>query len=108
LATASRRSKASSINPATALKNIIFSNQVFPFVLTFFVLGLLFVLFRMKGVELDYKITSVNKDIERVTLDNKELKAKKARLLSVNRLRKMASKYGLKQPRQKQIIVLPD
>jgi cell division protein FtsL len=108
LATASRRSKSSNINPATALKNFIFSNQVFPFVLTFFILGLLFVLFRMKGVELDYKITSVNKDIDRVTLDNKELKAKKARLLSVKRLRKMASKYGLDQPRQKQIIVLPE
>ena len=108
MATASRRSKSKNINPATALKDIIFSNQVFPFVLTFFVLGLLFVLFRMKGVELDYKITSVNKDIERVTLDNKELKAKKARLLSVKRLRKMAGKYGLKQPRQNQNIVLPD
>lgn len=62
----------------------------------------------MKGVELDYKITSVNKDIEKVVLDNKELKAKKARLLSVKRLRTLASKYDLKQPKQKQIIVLPD
>lgn len=91
----------------SSFKEIIFSNQVFPFVLTFFIIALLFVLFRMKGVELDYKITSVNKDIERVTLDNKELKAKKARLLSVKRLRKMAVKYGLKRPRQKQIIILP-
>lgn len=62
----------------------------------------------MKGVELDYKITSVNKDIEKVVLDNKELKARKARLLSVKRLRKMASKYQLRQPKQNQIIVLPD
>jgi hypothetical protein len=62
----------------------------------------------MKGVELDYKITAVNKDIEKVVLDNKELKAKKARLLSVKRLRKLASKYDLKQPKQKQIIVLPE
>ena len=109
MATAARRSKSSkSVNPVAYVKQIVFSNQVFPFVLTFFILGLLFVLFRMKGVELDYKITSVNKDIERVTLDNKELKARKARLLSVKRLRKMANKYGLKQPRQKQIIVLPD
>ncbi len=95
------------MTPFKGLKTFIFSNQVFPFVLTFFVLGLLFVLFRMKGVELDYKITSVNKDIQRVTLDNKELKAKKARLLSVKRLRKMANKYDLKQPKQNQIIVLP-
>lgn len=106
MATSVRRKK--SISPLQSLKHFIFSNQVFPFVLTFFVLGLLFVLFRMKGVELDYKITSVNKDIEKVVLDNKELKAKKARLLSVKRLRKLASKYDLKQPKQKQIIVLPD
>jgi cell division protein FtsL len=106
LATTARRSK--NINPLQTIKHTLFSNQVFPFVLTFFVLGLLFVLFRMKGVELAYKVTSVNKDIEKVLLDNKELKAKKARLLSVKRLRKMASKYELKQPKQKQIIVLPE
>lgn len=106
MATTARRNK--SISPIQTLKHFIFSNQVFPFVLTFFILGLLFVLFRMKGVELDYKITAVNKDIEKVQLDNKELKAKKARLLSVKRLRTMASKYELSQPKQKQIIVLPD
>ena len=105
MATTARRVRK--VAPLTAIKNTIFSNQVFPFVLTFFVLGLLFVLFRMKGVELDYKITSVNKDIQRVTLDNKELKAKKARLLSVKRLRRMANKFDLKQPKQRQIIVLP-
>ena len=62
----------------------------------------------MKGVELDYKITSMNKDIDKVSLDNKELKAKKARLLSVKRLTKMAVKYQLRQPKQDQIIVLPE
>lgn len=91
-----------------SLKGFLFSNNVFPFVLTFFIMGLLFVLFRMKGVELDYKISSVNKDIEKVILNNKELKAKKAKLLSVKRLRKLAAKYQLKQPKQKQIIVLPE
>ena len=106
MATAVRRSKKTDLSGQ--IKGFLFSNQVFPFVLTFFVLGLLFVLFRMKGVELDYKITSVNKDIDEVTLDNKELKAKKARLLSVKRLRRLAKKYDLKQPRQTQIIVLQD
>lgn len=91
-----------------SFKGFLFSNNVFPFVLTFFIMGLLFVLFRMKGVELDYKISSVNKDIEKVILNNKELKAKKAKLLSVKRLRKLAAKYQLKQPKQKQIIVLPE
>lgn len=91
-----------------SFKGFLFSNNVFPFVLTFFIMGLLFVLFRMKGVELDYKISSVNKDIEKVIVNNKELKAKKAKLLSVKRLRKLAAKYQLKQPKQKQIIVLPE
>lgn len=106
MAVSVRRSKNASFYQS--FKNTLFSNQVFPFVLTFFILGLLFVLFRMKGVELDYKITGVNKDIEKVVLDNKELKAKKARLLSVKRLRRMASKYSLRQPKQNQIIVLPE
>jgi hypothetical protein len=84
------------------------SNQVFPFVLMFFVIGFSFVLFRMKGVDLDYKIAGLRKDIEYTTQESKELKAKKARLLSVKRLRKLASKYGLAQPKQKQIIVIKD
>ena len=40
---------------------------------------ILFVLFRMKNVEMDYKITNTNREIEKVLLDNKELKAKKDR-----------------------------
>lgn len=90
------------------IKNIIFSNQVFPFVLTFAVLGVLFVLFRMKGIEIDYKVSSLNKDIDRTLLVNKELKAKKAKLMSVNKLRKLASEHDLSQPKQKQIIVIPN
>ncbi|MDC1173871.1 hypothetical protein OAT67_00615 [Bacteriovoracaceae bacterium] len=89
------------------LKNLIFSSQVFPFILTFSVMGILFVLFRMKGVEINYKIASFNKDIDKIALENKELKAKKARLLSIKRLRGMAKSYELKQPKRKQIIVIP-
>jgi hypothetical protein len=90
------------------MKIFLMSNQVFPFVLMFFVIGFSFVLFRMKGVDLDYKIAGLRKDIEYTTQESKELKAKKARLLSVKRLRKLASKYGLAQPKQKQIIVIKD
>ena len=69
-------------------------------------MGILFVLFRMKSIEMDYKISSMNKDIEKVVLENKELGAVKAKLLSVRNLKKMAKKYDLKQPKQKQIIVI--
>lgn len=89
------------------LKSAIFSSRGFPLILTFATLGILFVLFRMKGIEMDYQISDVNKDIETVTIENKEIKAKKARLLSVNKLNELADKYDLKQPDQDQIIVVP-
>ena len=90
------------------LKGFIFSSQGFPLLLMFSVLGVLFVLFRMKSVELDYKITEVNKKISKERLEQKELGAKKAGLLSINNLRKLAKRYNLKQPTQAQIIVIPD
>jgi len=89
------------------IKKVLFSSQGFPIMLTLSVLGVLFVLFRMKAVETNYKITSMNKDIEKVALESKELKAKKARLLSIKALNKMAKKYKLSQPKDKQIIVIP-
>lgn len=90
------------------LKGFIFSSQGFPLLLMFSVISVLFVLFRMKSVELDYKITEVNKQISKARLGQKELGAKKAGLLSVNNLRKLAKRYKLKQPAQAQIIVIPD
>ena len=88
-------------------KKVFLSSQGMPIMLTLSVLGILFVLFRMKGIELNYKITNVNKDIEKVALESKELKAKKARLLSVKNLRTMAKKYDLRQPKQSQVMVIP-
>ena len=101
---ATRRKKS---QLSTKARELIFSSNVFPFILTFALLGILFVLFRMKGIEIDYKISAINKDIEKVHLETKELKAKKAKLMSVKRLRGMADKYGLQRPKQKQIIVIP-
>jgi hypothetical protein len=89
------------------LKDILFSTKGLPFFLTFTTLAVLFVLIRMKNVEKDYQIAKTNKDIEKVLLDNKELKAKKARMLSSDKLRKLASIHHLEQPKQDQIIVIP-
>lgn len=89
------------------LRSAIFSSRGFPLILTFTTLSILFVLFRMKGIEMDYQISDVNQNIEVVTIENKELKARKARLLSVNKLNELADKYNLKQPDQDQIIVVP-
>jgi cell division protein FtsL len=92
---------------AKKIKNIIFSSQGFPIFLSFTTLAILFVLFRMKNIEMDYTITKTNREIEKVVLDNKELKAKKARMLSADKLRKLASAHHLDQPSQDQIIVIP-
>ncbi|RPJ74586.1 MAG: hypothetical protein EHM20_10370 [Alphaproteobacteria bacterium] len=89
------------------VKEIIFSSQGLPIFLSFTTLAILFVLFRMKNVEMDYKISKSNRDLEKVLMDNKELKAKNARLLSTERLRRLASAHNLDQPKQDQIIVIP-
>ncbi len=88
-------------------KNILFSSQGFPIFLTCTIIALLFVLFRMKGVELDYEVANLKKTVELVGLENKKLKAKRARLLSTKNLRNLAKKYDLYQPKQSQIIVIP-
>lgn len=97
----------SSFNLKQKVADILFSSRGFPLFLSFSFLAILFVLFRMKNVEIDYKITKANKDIDKVSMDNKELKAKKARLLSSDKLRKLASVHHLDQPKQDQIIVIP-
>ena len=62
-------------NVGSKVRDVIFSSQGLPIFLSFTTLAILFVLFRMKNVEMDYKISKSNRDIEKVLLDNKELKA---------------------------------
>ena len=82
------------------------SSQVLPIILALFTISILFVLFRMKGIELDYQISSVSKKIDGVSLANKELKAKRAKLLSTKKLHRLAKKYNLAPPTQEQIIII--
>lgn len=65
-----------------------------------------FVFSRMRGVELQYKVNKIVKKIDMETHKNKQLKAKKADLLSVKNLKKISKKFNLKEPSQKQIIVI--
>ena len=91
----------------SGMGRVFFNSNVFPLILVFAFLGILFVCFAWNGLEIEYKITSVDKDIAKSNLENRELKAKKAKLLSARRLRHFAKKYELQQPKQKQIIVVP-
>ena len=67
---------------------VFFKPQVFPICLFLMVIGVLFVLFRMKSVELDYKVSEVNKKIRKNEVENKKLEASKAKLLSIKNLRR--------------------
>lgn len=89
------------------IKKTFFSSQGFSLFLTLTILGIMFVLFRMKNLELDYNMSSIKKSIDKVTLENKELRAVRASLLSTDRLRKMAKKHSFQQPKQEQIIIIP-
>lgn len=104
---ASGKKSADKVQIGTKVKEVIFSSQGLPIFLSFTTLAILFVLFRMKNVEMDYKISKSNRDIEKVLLDNKELKAKNARMLSTEKLRRLAAAHNLDQPKQDQIIVIP-
>ena len=84
-----------------------FGPGVFPLVLVFALLGILFVLFRMNTVEIDYRMATLKRDVERAVADNKELRAVRARMLSVGRLRALAKRHGLRRPGQAQIIIVP-
>lgn len=97
-------------------RNIKFNNRLFeflfnpralPFTLTFTILAVLFVAFRMKGIEQAYLMNNIQADIGKAEIRNKELKAQRAREMSVPRLREFASKYDLKEPGPEQIILIP-
>lgn len=89
-------------------KSIVFSSQMFPLLLALLVISIFFVLFRMKGVELNYKILDAKHALDKIKYESKSLKAQKARLLSSENLKKMATKHDLHQPTTRQIIVIPE
>lgn len=104
---AKRKPKKKESAISSFLSKHILTSQTFPLILVLSVIGILFVLIRMKGVEQDYKYTDISKKLRIEKIENKELKAKRAKLLSVKRLEGFAKKYNLKQPNDKHIIVIP-
>lgn len=89
------------------LLEFLFNPSALPFTLTFTTLAILFVGFRMKGIEQAYQLNNIENDINKAIIRNKELKAQRAREMSVPRLREFAAKYDLKEPGPEQIILIP-
>ena len=78
-----------------------------PLIFVVSILGIMFVLIRMKGVEQDYKYNELAKRLKVQKIQNKELKAKLARELSVKKLKAYAKKFKLNEPDEKRVIIIP-
>ena len=85
----------------------LFSPSVLPFTLTFSCMAVLFVTIRMKSIEQAYQLNGLNQLIDKAVVQNKELKAERARMLSVKNLHALAEKFNLKEPGPEQIILIP-
>jgi hypothetical protein len=84
-----------------------FNPRALPYTVTFITLAVLFVGFRMKGIEQAYELNNLQSSIEKAIIKNKELKAHRAREMSVPKLREFAVRYDLKEPGPEQIIFIP-
>lgn len=99
--------KKTGIKFNSRLLEFLFNPQALPFTLTFTTLAVLFVGFRMRGIEQAYTLNNIEQEIYKATIRNKELKAHRAKEMSVPRLREFAVKYDLKEPGPEQIILIP-
>lgn len=89
------------------INKYILTSQTMPLIFVLSTIGILFVLIRMKGIEQDYKFNEVAKRIKIERLENKELKAQRARMLSIKKLKAFSKKFNLKEPDEKHIIIIP-
>ena len=101
------RKKGSGLKFNNRLMDFLFNPQALPFTLTFTTLAVLFVAFRMKGIEQAYSLNTINGNMQKAIINNKELKAQRAREMSVPKLREYAAQYGLQEPGPEQIILIP-
>lgn len=101
------RNKKNQVLKDNKVIQILFSPTVLPFTLTFSCMAVLFVTIRMKSIEQAYSLNTVDQMIDKAVVQNKELKAQRARMLSVQRLHEYADKFNLKEPGPEQIILIP-
>lgn len=86
---------------------LFFSSRTLPLFLSLATLAILFVVFRMKSVEMNYKIGDLNRLVDEVSLENKELKAQRAQLLSIRNLKELAERHKFSRPDESRIILIP-
>jgi hypothetical protein len=89
------------------IKESLVNSQTLPLIFVVSVIGIMFVLIRMKGIEQDYKFNDIQKRVSIQQIQNKELKAKRARQLSMKKLKAYAKKFNLSEPDEKRIIIIP-
>ena len=82
--------------------------KIFIGIFVFGIIGFFHVYLRMQCVDEDYALNDMRGKLKKSNLINKELKANKAKLLSVKNLRSYAKRYKLKVPEREQIIVIQD
>jgi cell division protein FtsL len=89
------------------IKESLVNSQTLPLIFVVSVIGIMFVLIRMKGIEQDYQFNDIEKRVSIQQVQNKELKAKRARQLSMKKLKAYAKKFDLSEPDEKRIIIIP-
>ncbi len=89
------------------LINHVFKSGLFPLFSVLFVLCILLVFVRMKGVDQNLRYGKLVRKIEDQKIYKKELKLEEAKLMSVKNLQRLAKKHKLTRPKQTQIIVIP-
>lgn len=103
-----RRSRKKKETLSHKIREYILHSKSMPLIFAVTVIGILFVLVRMKGIEQDYKLNEIQKVVDVHKIKNKELKAIKARELSVKKLKAYAKKFNLKEPNEKRIIIIQE
>ena len=91
-----------------SVKNFFKDSTTIGIILIFILISFLAINYRMKSVELDYVFGEESKNKKVANLKLKRLKAERAKELSINNLNKLAKKLKMKEPSQKQIIVVPE
>ncbi len=99
-----RQSKMRFLSP---LKLLFFHSEFSPLVFSFLLLGLSYVVIRMKNVEQDYALHDLQKKVRLVTKDLTALETQHAELLSVQNLRRWSKENQLIIPGPERMIIIP-